>query len=161
MLARAYPAKEKQILDAFRAHDLGLYYASIPTILAFTDGIGRQRFPKNSIFSTRELRPNVRVPKTYDIVDDACQQTHLDSEILYPLKNKGKVNEPCWKTSGEDVEIFNRHLIMHGLSDNYGTEINSLKSISLAYFVHEALYYVEEAKSVSLENEIVRDLPGK
>lgn len=44
---------------------------------------------------------------------------------------------------------LNRHMVMHGDSVDYGTKKNSLKAISLLYYVAKALEYTE---SISEDN---------
>ena len=147
-----YPNRVNQIEDAFYTHHAGKYYSSIPTFILLAEGIGRDLLPNNlGIFekhSHRSKKIKSGLPKTDDLFDNFSFINKLEEVIFTPLRIKTEITEKTDKyITAEDKKIFNRHLILHGFSNNYGTEINSLKAIALAYFVHEAIsHYLEREK---------------
>ena len=147
-----YPNRVNQIEDAFYTHHAGKYYSSIPTFILLAEGIGRDLLPNNlGIFekhSHRSKKIKSGIPKTDDLFDNFSFINKLEEVIFTPLRIKTEITEKTDKyITAEDKKIFNRHLILHGFSNNYGTEINSLKAIALAYFVHEAIsHYLEREK---------------
>ena len=151
-LIETYPNRVNQIKDAFDTHDTGKYYSSIPTFILLAEGIGRDLLPnKIGIFekySQKAKKIKSGIPKTDDLFDNFSFTDPLEEVIFAPFRIKTEITENTDKyITAEDKKIFNRHLILHGLSDNYGTEVNSLKAIALTYFVHEALsHYLEREK---------------
>ena len=147
-----YPNRVNQIEDAFYTHHAGKYYSSIPTFILLAEGIGRDLLPnKIGIFekySQKAKNNKSGLPKTDDLFDNFSFTDQLEEVIFAPFRIKTEITENTDKyITVEDKKIFNRHLILHGLSDNYGTEVNSLKAIALTYFVHEALsHYLEREK---------------
>lgn len=147
-----YPNRVNQIEDAFYTHHAGKYYSSIPTFILLAEGIGRDLLPNNlGIFekhSHKSKKIKSGIPKTDDLFDNFSFINKLEEVIFTPLRIKTEITEKTDKyITAEDKKIFNRHLILHGFSNNYGTEINSLKAIALAYFVHEAIsHYLEREK---------------
>lgn len=140
ILIFSYPNRAKQIEDAFDTHNAGKYYASIPTFILLAEGFGRDLFPgQDGIYAKKN-----EVPKINALFDNFSYIDKLEEVILNSLRIKTELTEHTAKyTSIEEKKTFNRHLILHGISDNYGAEINSFKAIALAYYVHESLSYAK------------------
>lgn len=137
-LINNYPNRKIQIEDAFRAHELGIYYSSIPTFLALAEGIGRDLYPEIGIFAKRS-----GLPVTNDLFNSMSGLSVFEESVLKPLKVASEVTRTINNPTSHERTILNRHLIMHGRSDQYGSEVNSLKAISLAYFVHKSLSHIK------------------
>ncbi|MUK26591.1 hypothetical protein [Aliivibrio fischeri] len=147
-LINSYPNREGQIEDAFKTHELELYYASIPVLLALSEGIGRDLCPGVGIFSKQNPRgPKAGLPKTDDIFDSISGLEVFEEAVLKPLRVSSQITKTIHHPTNEDRKLLNRHLIMHGNSDLYGNKINSLKAISLVYFVHSSLTHLQNSKS--------------
>ena len=146
-LIDSYPNRQGQIVDAFKAHESELYYSSIPTLLALAEGIGRDLYPGIGIFSKQ--RPNsskVGLPKTDDVFDSISGLEIFEEAVLKPLRVSSEVTKTIHSPTNEEAKSLNRHLIMHGNSYQYGNKINSLKAISLVYFVHKSLTHLQGVK---------------
>lgn len=146
-LLKRYPDREIQIKDAFGAHRAGLYGASVPTFISLAEGVCRDHYPKIGLYSKhprdRKKTSKPGAPRTDDIFDEIAPLEVWEEMVLKPLRVSSDVTKSIHMPTEEDHSIFNRHLIMHGTSKKYGSEINSLKSISLVNFVHGSLSYLE------------------
>lgn len=126
-----FPVRSGVISAAFRAHNRGEYDLSIPVLLAQTDGICFETI-NAYLFIGKNSRP-----QTARYVDTLASNT-LRFAMLYPLSQR----MPISASEHERNEYFdglNRHQVLHGEVLNYGTEINSLKAISLLNYVSQVL----------------------
>lgn len=147
-LCLKHSSRENQIKDAFKSHASGIYFASIPTFLALSEGIGRDLYPGIGIFSKHKSNSQKSgLPRTDDIFDEISGLDVFEEAVLKPLRVSSEVTKSIYRPSCADNKLLNRHLIMHGNSDQYGTRENSLKSISLAYFVHKSLEHLKNTTS--------------
>ena len=131
-----FPHRKKIIMAAFRAHKRREYELSIPVLLAQTDGICYDT-TKEYLF----LKHNKK-PKTAIYVEQQVSNT-LRVALLQPLAQV----LPIGKSKAErddDFNELNRHMVLHGESLDYGTEVNSLKAISLINYVSWALTSKDE-----------------
>ncbi len=145
-LCDSYLSRKNQIEDAFKCHSLEIYFSSIPTFLALSEGIGRDLYPGIGIFAKH--KPNSQkagLPKTDDLFDSISGLEVFEEAILKPLRVSSEVTKSISNPSEMDKKLLNRHLIMHGNSNLYGTNENSLKAISLLFFVHKSLEYLKSA----------------
>ena len=113
--------------SAFSAHKEGHYYLSVPVFLIQADGICHE-FLGVQLFQKQGGSPaTAKVLERFEA--NPFLWAYLEPlRILLPLnKNTDEI--------GEEEMSFNRHAIVHGLSNTYGTEINSLKAISLIAYV--------------------------
>ncbi|MFQ1990209.1 hypothetical protein ACK34V_12765 [Aeromonas veronii] len=137
-LIEEFPNRAAQIDDAFKAHDAGLYYCSIPTLLALSEGIGRDLYGVG-------LYAKVKMQPVFNKVIEQMEGLEVFHEmVLKPLTVNSKVTEKINEPTDEDKRFLNRHLIIHGSSEKYGSELNSLKSISLVYYVACSLLHLRE-----------------
>ncbi|WP_413494245.1 hypothetical protein [Shewanella baltica] len=137
-LIEEFPDRAAQIDDAFKAHDAGLYYCSIPTFLALSEGIGRDLYGVGLYAKVNKQ------PEFNKIIEQVDGLEVFHDMVLKPLAIKSKVTETINEPTDEDKRFLNRHLIIHGRSDKYGSELNSLKSISLVYYVACSLLHLRE-----------------
>ena len=151
VLIEENPSRTTQIKDAFEAHHCGLYYASIPTLLALSDGVCRDIFKGTDLYSKYywTVPQKGNLPKTDDLFD-SVSGLHVFEEIMFaPLRKPSSLTKSIHHPSEKDKTRLNRHLIMHGNSNKYGTKINSLKAISLLYYVNQSLRYLSEEQITS------------
>lgn len=119
----AFPNRKEIIRQAFLAHKKKLYYLSVPVLLAQADGIAKE-MTGGEFFRRRKRRP-----RTAPFVD-----SEIMNPIYSPMFEILRVDLPIAASEKERDEAivgFNRHTILHGQDTRYGTEINSLKAISL------------------------------
>lgn len=124
------PRRAALISLAFAAHHRGEYALAIPLLLAQTDGVCLDLAEGHLFQTERNKRRDVSArPETAAFVDK-IESDLLWAALLSPLGKKIPINfNPSER--GEGFDGLNRHLVMHGESLDYGTEINSLKCISL------------------------------
>ena len=111
------------ISKAFRIHQEKDYDISIPLFLIQADGICLDVFG-NEFFRVRKRALVARKSideRNVDWIWDAMAEPF---RVLLPITS------PC-----RDSDAWNRHVILHGRSLSYGTELNSLKAISLLSFL--------------------------
>lgn len=115
-----HPERESIFKEAFKAHKNEMFYGSTILFLSQADGI-----IDGKIFHNR---------KNLD--------KHLDKnrnpDFVGYLKDDSPLNVPS--ITVKKLKYFsklNRHAVMHGEDTIYGTEINSLKALSLCCFVND------------------------
>lgn len=127
------PEREDILITAFSAHRKGDYYLSVPVIIAQTDGICKSAIKKN-LFMKR------------DHVSTFVEQMATDklmAALLSPLAEKLPISASEHERD-ENFNQLNRHMVLHGESLDYGTRINSLKSISLINYITQMVKYSED-----------------
>lgn len=123
-----FPARRSILTAAFSAHTTGAYELSIPVTLIQAEGMCIEVLGK-TLFSTKGGTPRTKA------ATDALINSAFAEVILLPLR------ETHGLTASEDTrdnwpDAPNRHEILHGVSTDYATKLNSLKVISLLeYFV--------------------------
>ena len=126
-----FPERKNILLSGIKAHERSDYYASIPIFLSQSDGLCYQ-ITGYKLYTTEKKKP--KVAKYHQKLKDGT----LDHILLQPLTISSTLisqNEP-----GGSQYALNRHLVLHGLSLDYGTKINSCKAISILNFVGEILF---------------------
>jgi hypothetical protein len=128
-LISRFPDRRKILESAFQAHRRKEYILSIPVFLAQTDGICKGTINKN-IFMTRNKKMHVSA-----YVEQLAPGT-LKSALFSPLAEKLPISV---SESDRDANFnqLNRHMVIHGESLDYGSRINSLKSISLINYISQ------------------------
>ncbi len=127
LLSRRFPQRKQIFQQAFRAHTLKHYSLSVPIFLIQADGICFE------LLGALFFKKRDRKRETADHVDSLEAGPYLGA-FLEPLKILLPITENTKYLDSKSLD-FNRHSILHGSSTNYGTESNSLKSISLLHFL--------------------------
>lgn len=125
-----HPDRKQAISSACWAHQRRRYYLSIPVFLAQADGICSDVLGA-SPFSRRQGRPS-----TAPIIDQAGS---FWGAMLSPLALALPLTASDKERGDISTNGLNRHRIVHGKSNDYGTRLNSAKSLSLLNFVVLAL----------------------
>ena len=132
--AEAEFPKRRLILEkAFNAHRQGDYELSIPVMLAQADGIGEEIFGKDVSPSSQQSRKiNAREKFVEGKIDSATKKILGDYYFLIasllPI-NAGEAER------AQFISPLNRHLVLHGISTDYATEVNGLKTVSWLQYV--------------------------
>lgn len=125
-------AERKVILSsAIQAHERKDYFASIPIFLSQSDGLCYQ-ITGYKLYTSENKKP--KVAKYHEQIEEGT----FDHVLLQPLTISSSLVAHS-ETEGYKGYL-NRHEVLHGLSLDYGTEVNSCKSISILNFVGEILY---------------------
>ncbi len=114
----------KAISSAFKAHARGEYELSIPVFLTQIDGICYEIAQFYFFLGSDKSKKQKYL--------DNMPSNSLVEAIISPVIGTSPIN----KSGVSDTYTkLNRHLVLHGKSVDYGTEINSLKVISLLYYI--------------------------
>jgi len=137
-LTAYYPNRTTILHKAFRMHNERERDISVPLFLIQADGICIHAFRreffriKKGALAARKSVDNANVDWIWNALTEPFR-------IALPIA-----------THTRGVEFLNRRRILHGQSLTYGTEINSLKAISLLAFLHGLDRYREEYKRQSV-----------
>lgn len=127
------PNREHILKAAFKLHIEENYIASIPLFISQADGIFCEEI-KTFLFAGDKPKDVLEMMlETGDL-----QRGFFEDILLEPYKIKTQFSEGVRKFSGNDKKKApNRSGILHGHRKHldYGTELNSLKSLSLLAFV--------------------------
>lgn len=124
-----HPKRKIILEEAIDCHLEGKYNVAVPTLLSQIDGIcfdftGRKYF----IGSERK--------------DVAKEFEKLSGQIIEIFLTPIKTNLPI--AAGKNQQnlqcTLNRHEVMHGIKTDYGTKINSLKSLSMLKYFSDILH---------------------
>jgi hypothetical protein len=120
-LLKKHLDRNKIISEAFKAHINEMYYSSTILFISIADGIC-----EGKIFSGKK--------ESKKSFFDSKKTPYFTNNTLL---NETAINEDSRKVVTSFFSELNRHKVMHGLSSDYGNEINSLKALSLLCFVSD------------------------
>lgn len=138
-LLERFPERNKILNSGIKAHERTDYYSSIPIFLSQADGLCYE-ITGYKLYTTENKRP--KVARYHDNIKEGT----FDHILLQPLTVSSSLNANEERMK-EYKGSLNRHEVLHGLSLNYGTELNSCKSISLLNFIGEILWKCEYEKN--------------
>ena len=128
-----FPDRYKLFQSALNVHKQENYNASIPLLLAQADGVCVDMFGEK-LFSKQKGKP-----KTANVVQKKVLDNYILEAVVEPLLSGSALtlnpNEMKEKRKDSNYSVLNRHEIMHGADKIYGSEINSLKAISLINYL--------------------------
>jgi len=115
-----YPEREYIIREAFKAHGKKMFNSSTILFLSQADGISDAKIFRGS----KVFNNNIDMKNNPSIINILSKETALNVDTR-------KIDKSNYFTN------LNRHAVMHGLEQNYGDEINSLKALSFLCFVSD------------------------
>lgn len=135
MIKRHYNRKE--ILESIKkSYEEGNHVLLIPATLTQVDGICFD-FTKKKFFIKEKKN------KKYKFLPEVIAELEKSAGNFLELYLSSLQNQTPIMASEQDIGKFpcklNRHEVLHGISTDYGTEINSLKVISLLKYVSDLL----------------------
>ena len=136
-LADASPARRRALADGLSSHRSGLYYASIPVLLAQAEGIV---WEKLGVLLYTSKRKGMR-QKASELEE---QGIGLSEILLRPLTEATSLNLSLSERPRDFVGL-NRHMVLHGEDTSYGCERNSLRAVTHLLFVSDVLKSVPSA----------------
>ncbi|MGA2514841.1 MAG: hypothetical protein ABSG37_14705 [Candidatus Limnocylindrales bacterium] len=130
MASDSFRDRRRFILDGLRDHRRGRFRVSIPTLLPLIEGM-----------AIEELAPGAEQGPKGHIKGAVARYKSAEGEALVEAVTI------LWARTGfgqiaRNSRELNRHVILHGRSTGYGTEVNSVK-VLLAF---DLLYSLVEAK---------------
>lgn len=124
-----YPSRDRVLASAFAAHQRCEYVLSIPAFLAQADGICQERFGVR-LYSRSKGAPRTAAEiEARKLADDVIVASVLNPKMI-PLPISASADELAHHPTA-----LNRHEVLHGMSLDYGTEVNGWKAISWLYYV--------------------------
>jgi hypothetical protein len=133
-----HPVRKEIFTQILFAYKNNSHYILIPSVLTQVDGICFD-FTRKKFF-IKEKNNNYLPQITSELEKSADSFLLL---YLSPLQNQTPI-----MAREEDIHKFpchlNRHEILHGISSDYGTKINSLKVISLLKYISDLLLRIDE-----------------
>ncbi|ASV32162.1 hypothetical protein CJ263_19120 [Maribacter cobaltidurans] len=148
LIKRHYNRKEilKSIKNSFED---GNYSLLIPSVLTQVDGICFD-FTKKKFFIKEKKN------KKYKFLPEVIAELEKSAENFLSLYLSPLQNQTPIMAREQDIGKFpcklNRHEILHGISTDYGTEINSLKVISLLKYVSDLLTDLDDKTLSTTKN---------
>lgn len=112
------------IEEAIHCHKIRLYYASTILLISLSDGL------TNGKLFTSSYIQKIKKKNTSHFLLDIFNESNPVNKQYIPNKSSNS-------------ELM-RHGIMHGNSINYGSKINSLKALSLYYFISIRKYALKK-----------------
>ena len=144
-----YPHRQEIYKEAFRLYEEQRYLAAIPLFLSQIDGIIAESGLSGMFDGKSELIKNAKPEelKFFEYLNHYIQTSNKDSLIMYnqniieKRKNLTISKKTKYLLNPNEIGQLNRHGILHGNKDflNYGSQINTLKVISLTLFIINAL----------------------
>lgn len=139
-ILKKYKQRAHVIGAAFRAHRSGEYALSIPIFLIQADGICSEMIGCSPFTNSKEKCK--RRPESAKFVEDRIKNEFM-AALLAPLTEPLPISASR-KQRLETSDSLNRHAILHGESVEYANKQNSLKAISLLYYLSDVLHEIEE-----------------
>ena len=133
----SYRDRNEIIQEAIKAHNERKYMLSIPTLLSQSDGMFRELFGKYFYKNNAKERLEIgkRIAKILNNSDYPIAATSFTYLYINQLSEESSLHESFEESKifeeGEDSKKMSRHAVLHGISMNYGSKMNSLKAISL------------------------------
>ena len=131
------PGRKALIKEGFNNHHNKYFYSSITLLLTQADGLCYDRAKKFYFQNNNKLkRSKIYQPAILgDLVDN---NKMFLKEFLAPMDNPTALNEFIQNIENFPVRL-NRHEIIHGIDVEYGTRLNSLKTISFLNYLNDVL----------------------
>ena len=132
-LSERHEDRKEIINEIFEGHKSGKYYLTIPAILSQVDGVCFD-FTRKKFFIKE--RGNNYLPEVTSELESLSKG--IIDLFLSPIRNQTPIvvremDLPKYQCT------LNRHKVLHGVSKDYGTKVNSLKCISLLKYISDLL----------------------
>ena len=136
-IVERFPKRERFLRSGFSAHRRKDYAASVPLMLAQTDGICMD-VTRGHLFLKKGDEPET-AKYVQRIAADSFRTALLSPLTLrLPISASKSSREP-------DFDGLNRHTVLHGESLDYDTEKNATKAVSLIHYVAHVLSLSKKA----------------
>ncbi len=133
-----FPHRYPVLADAFEAHKQGKFSLSVPVILSQADGVGLDIFGVSPYSRKRENTALLRRWLDDNLTwEKEPSYFRMIAELL-------RINRSIAREDASSCYL-NRHAVLHGLSSDYGTRVNSCKALSWLLFVADYALYRKES----------------
>lgn len=120
-LVKRYAGRRELLEEAFKSHKKKMFYSSTILFLSQVDGICEGNLFRGKKIFLKFLKEDQSLSMVKSVLG---KQSSIDADSRSKQINNSPSN-------------LNRHEVMHGLSTDFGNEINSLKALSLLTFVSD------------------------
>ena len=133
-LSSCHPGRADAIRQTCRAHRAESYYVSVPSFLILAEAIARDR-------GLPSLYEKSRGKKEKKIKDALLSRDEFRAVVglLAPFLVSVPLDWNPRQRNSYGNPALNRHMILHGECDDYGTEMNSLRTLSHLAYVSDIL----------------------
>ena len=133
-----FPNRSLPLKAAFVAHQKREYFLSIPVFFIQIEGIFED-LTGIRFFSVRRVNGK-QIPKSKNFIEQLDESDFI-KDFLIPIEDIRESNRSQVKGSPSGL---NRHDVLHGNSNDYGTKMNSYKIFSLLAFIVNVLCHVKK-----------------
>jgi hypothetical protein len=136
------PKRADVLLNAFKAHEQGEFILSVPVFLIQADGICLD-IAKVQLYGKLNKKPKIA-----GVLSNVAGGA-VTTAFLSPLSTNIPLTADPTERSGPDFPkgALNRHQVLHGEVTNYGTKVNSFKTISLLNYICDVSEELQENKA--------------
>lgn len=131
-LINAHPKQAAAIEQTLEAHEAGNYWLTVPSLLILAEAIAKDH-GMPSPYSKAEGE------KLILKVLEARENFQVAVAFMAPLLVSVPIDWSPDQRATYGNPILNRHLILHGESRDYGTRLNSLRTLSHLLYVSDVL----------------------
>lgn len=131
-LIKRFPSREKILRSSFGAHKRKEYELSIPVFLAQADGLCKEQI------NYYLFKKSNNYPETAAYVEKIMVDS-FKAALLSPLSIDLPIMMSASKR-GDNFVGLNRHVVLHGESCEYASQLNSCKAISLLNYIGHVFY---------------------
>ena len=132
------PKRKIIIQEGLNNHRNNNFHSSITLLLTQADGLCYDRAKKFYFQNNLKLkRENIYKPAIQEDLEK--NEKMFLREFLAPMNNTSAINETMKKIDNFPVRL-NRHEIIHGTDIDYGTKLNSIKTISFLNYLNDILH---------------------
>tara|TARA_R110002050_G_scaffold300768_1_gene472377 strand:- start:9061 stop:9906 length:846 start_codon:yes stop_codon:yes gene_type:complete len=140
-LIESYPDRKQIFYQIVAAHREQKYFLTIPCILTQVDGICFDITTKKYFITEKKDKKFRHLPEV--ATEIAKISGSISEAFSMPILVQTAINSHESKIESFPVKL-NRHLIMHGMDKEFGTEKNSLKCLSLLVYLSDMLTLIDE-----------------
>ena len=147
---QAYPDRKKVLLEIQKCFENEFYSATITLAYSQVDGMcdevfGFGFFDKNKIGSDYKLKTYEKFENLNNsLITLFCKQLSIKENEITMYSKPIKCN-----SSDKAKASFNRHLVLHGYSYDYGNKKNAVRAILMVGF----LLFLKEVKDMSINTK--------
>lgn len=140
-LSKNHPQRERIFNQIHEAHKNEKYYISIPCILSQIDGICFDYTSKKYFIKNNKDKQFKYLPEVADEFSNISSS--IAEAFVAPILTQNPMISHESKLNDYPVHL-NRNIIMHGIDIEYGTLKNSLKCLSLLFYISDMLALLNE-----------------
>lgn len=140
-ILETFPHRKHILAKIEKAHNNKDYELCIPTMLSQADGISYELFNVSLFSKDKFKQPKTKNQKQIKFDEDSI----MDILFVTQLSLTGNLNQDVFTKP----KFFNRHSVIHGTDVHYNKKQNSLRCLSMLYFLAEVKDRKEELSRIN------------